>query len=224
MDSASVSATPVSTRPPTDHASPVLHAHLPAQETLKENASVTPDLPNTEITAPSAHWEPFSTTPPKNASMSADKTQPMMPTKRSVFASMDMVFTEAFAPSVPPTSSSKTTTVSPVHSTQPTTQSPRSVLVMQVIFWTEIWSAPKNVETMKSTTLRPPTVTASQVSEESMESVESAQPVPFQAPMELVDHAPSTKSSSMVNASAQPDSSPMNLRSVPDAVKFLVLS
>jgi hypothetical protein len=95
---------------------------------------------------------------------------------------------------------------------------------MQVIFWIEIWSAPKNVETMKSTTLKLPTVTASQVSEESMEYAESAQPVPFQAPMELVDHAPSTKSSSMVNASAQPDSSPTNLRSVPDAVKFLALS
>lgn len=164
------------------------------------------------------------TTPPKNASMSADKTQPMMPPKRSVSVSMDMVFTEASVLSAPTTSSSKTTTVSPVHSTQPTTQPPRSVLVMQVIFWIEIWSAPKNVETMKSTTLKLPTVTASQVSEESMESAESAQPVPFQAPMELVDHAPSTKSSSMVNASAQPDSSPTNLRSVPDAVKFLALS
>lgn len=106
---------------------------------------------------------------------------------------MDTVFTEAFVPNVQLTSSSKTTTALPVHSTQPTTQPPRNVYALKDIFWTRIWSASRSAETMKSTTQKPPTVTASLVSEESTESAESAQPEPFQVPMEPVDHALSIK-------------------------------
>lgn len=86
MDSGSVSATQDIIKQPTDHASLVPHAHLPAPETTRESVSVIQDSPCTETTVPNAHLAPSSTTLPRSAFTFVDKTQLTTAPNKSVSA------------------------------------------------------------------------------------------------------------------------------------------
>ena len=120
--------------------------------TPKEFVFVLPDSPSMETTARSVLKEQSTTSNHRNVLLSVEKEPPTTKPNKSAFVLLAMVFMRMSVLHAQQVSSSTTTIVWPVQSTQPTTPQQKDVNAAQVSFLTPTASVQEDVPTTKSTT------------------------------------------------------------------------